>query len=238
MQNMNDVESILNRIFYLPDNFHGCGSVSENVLKGIYKWCHGMDIKYSIETGSGKTTLLFSHLSKNHLVFSLDQGNSVSSVIKSDLLNNSVVKFVDGPTQITLSKHEFNNKIQLAYLDGPHAYPYPDLEYYYVYRLLEENALLIIDDIQIPSIFNLYSFIKDDDMFELLEVIDTTAFFRRTNSQLFSPLGDGWEYQKYNKKRYPIALNIKLLILKIMPESIKQIVKIFINKFKVILSKK
>src|SRR4029079_11742605 len=130
-------------------------------------------------TGSGASTLLFSHLSEVHTVFAIDSGtDSVHGVQRSPLLRAETVTFVEGPTQLTLPRHTFEHRLQLALIDGPHGYPFPDLEYYYIYPHLDQSALLIVDDIHIPSITNLFDFINADEMFELQEVVDNTGFFR------------------------------------------------------------
>jgi len=41
-----------------------------------------------------------------------------------------------------------------------HGYPFPEMEYYFIYPHLEENALLIVDDIHIQNIYNLFIFFK------------------------------------------------------------------------------
>jgi len=112
------------------------------------------------------------------------------------------VVFVVGPTQRTLPAWRNDKPLEIVLIDGPHAYPFPDLEYYYFYRLLARDALLIVDDIHIPTIGHLYDFLKEDDMFRVVEVVGTTAFFRRTSAALFDPEGDGWWLQKYNTKRF------------------------------------
>ncbi len=43
-------------------------------------------------------------------------------------------------------------------------------------------------------------------MFELVEVVDTTAFFRRTTAETFDPYCDGWWLQKYNAAHFPVSL--------------------------------
>src|SRR6266704_589036 len=138
-------------------------------------------------------TLLFSHMSEHHTVFALDDGTgSVTNVRRSRLLRQDVVTFVEGPTQVTLPQHRFTEKLQLVLIDGPHGYPFPDLEYYYLYPHLETGALLILDDIHIPTVQNLFQFLRRDAMFELEETVQTTAFFARTSAPVFDPVGDGW----------------------------------------------
>jgi len=195
----------------LPEDWHKAGSVSTRVLGAIARRAVDRRIEHSLETGSGKTTLLLSHLSADHTVFAIEHygdedTGSITNVRKSRLFNAATVTFVEGPTQTTLPRHAFRHRLQLAMIDGPHGYPFPELEYYHIYPHLDEDALLIVDDIHIPTIHNLFAFLREDEMFELLEVVDNAAFFRRTAMPTFSPVLDGWWLQAYNKKRFPISV--------------------------------
>jgi hypothetical protein len=89
--------------------------------------------------------------------------------------------------------------LQAVLIDGPHAYPFPDLEYFYLYPHLETDGLLVIDDIDIASIHNLFRVVSHDDMFRLIEVCGKTAFLERTDAPVFDPWGDGWWKQRSNK---------------------------------------
>lgn len=197
------MDALLSAICALPEEWHQAGSCPPVVFQALVKHAASRTIEHSMETGSGKTTLLFSHLSEAHKVFAVDMGNSLSVVRSSSLLNPGTVEFVEGFTQQTLPRFKFEHKLQLAMIDGPHGYPFPELEYYYIYPHLEENALLIVDDIQIRTIHNFFEFLKEDEMFELLEVVDKTAIFRRTGAPVFDPLGDNWWLQHHNKDHYP-----------------------------------
>src|SRR5262249_10283954 len=73
---------------------------------------------------------------------------------------------------------------------------------YYFYPHLDVGGLLVVDDIHIPTIFRLFSFLRDEEMFDFLGVSHTTAFFRRNAMPLFDPFGDGWWLQRYNMKRF------------------------------------
>ncbi|HEY9844596.1 MAG TPA: class I SAM-dependent methyltransferase [Candidatus Caenarcaniphilales bacterium] len=206
---MSSIHQLVNEIGKLPRDWHKVGSVSPEVLRAIAKHLEDRSVFHSMETGSGKTTLLFSHLSQNHKVFAINDykdidTNSITAVRTSDLFNRATVEFIEGPTQLTLPRYNFEHKLQVAYIDGPHGYPFPDMEYYYIYPFLEENSLLIVDDIHIPTIHHLFNFLKEDEMFSFLEVVDNTAFFQRTSAPLFDPYLDGWWLQNYNKKHFPI----------------------------------
>lgn len=201
-------DEVLHEIERLPQDWHGAGSLSADVLRAIVRYATRMNLTRTAETGTGKSTLLFSHLSPHHKVFARDDtgdGDSLRQVQDSALLNRSHVDFILGPTQQTLPQYTFSHLLQIVLIDGPHGYPFPELEYYYVYPQLDVNALLIIDDIHIPTIRRLFEFLREDEMFDFLEVVQTTAFLRRNHTPLFHPLQDGWWLQAYNKTRFPIG---------------------------------
>jgi hypothetical protein len=198
-----DLQSLLAEVVRIAPTLHTAGTFSARTLEAIVKHAAAAPVAHSMETGSGASTLLFSHLSADHTVFALDAGtNSIRGIEHSNLLRANTVTFVEGPTQQTLPRHHFANPLQMALIDGPHGYPFPDLEYYYIYPHLDRRALLIVDDIHIPTITNLFDFLRSDDMFVLDEVVETTAFFRRTEAPTFSPIGDGWWEQGYNRRAF------------------------------------
>ncbi len=215
----------------MPPDWHGAGSLKTGVLKAIARYTAGMDVEQSAETGSGKSSLLFSHLSKHHLVFAMDDGNgSVRNVQESSLLKPGVVEFVEGPTQQTVPAHVFESPLQVVMLDGPHGFPFYALEYYYFYPHIAAGGLLIVDDIDIPSIHDMYRFLKKDEMFELLEVVHTTAFFRRTDAPVFDPLADGWWLQGYNKRKKIVDWTPAAVVQALMPRSMRKKILAWLKK--------
>ena len=215
-------DKICRQILEVAPGLHSAGTFSARTFEAIARVANKLQIRNSVETGSGVSTLLFSHISEHHTVFALDDGSgSVTNVRRSPLLRQDVVTFVEGPTQVTLPQHRFTEKLQLVLIDGPHGYPFPDLEYFYLYPHLDTGALLILDDMHIPTVHNLFQFLRRDAMFDLDEVVRTTAFFTRTSAPTFDQFGDGWWQQKYNARpllRYTWREEIKRLL----PTSIKR----------------
>jgi hypothetical protein len=203
------VAEVINKVEALPADWNGVGSVGGNVLRAIAQHAERIGaVRNSAETGSGKTTLLFSHLSANHLVFAIDEGKSISQVRNSPLFEAKNVTFIEGFTQETLPAYHFQHKLQLALIDGPHGYPFPDLEYFYFYPQIEPGGMLLVDDIKIPTIRRMFEIIQAGDMFRLLEVVDdNTAFFQRTEVPFVSLTGDSWWHQGYNRPYYNEMLN-------------------------------
>jgi hypothetical protein len=226
-----ETAEILSNISEIAPMLHTAGPMSPQVLNAIYRRIERRRIRLSMETGSGASTLLLSHCSSRHLVFANDDGSgSINNVRASPLLNHSTVEFIEGPSQRTLPQFIFPAPIQLALLDGPHAYPFPELEYYYVYPALEPGALFILDDIHIKTVNNLFSFLKKDAMFRLDDVIGTTAFFTRTDAPVFCATGDGWQSQGYNKtllQRYDWERQARELL----PQQARRLIKRMVRTF-------
>jgi len=202
------MQSALEDIQALPQDWHGAGTVSNRVLDVIAQH-HPEPLHHTAETGTGRSTLLFSHLSPDHLVFAKDDqgdGDSLKLVRSSSLLRSSAATFVVGPTQLTLPACQLPQALDLVLLDGPHAFPFPQLEYYYFYPRIRPGGLLILDDIQIPHIAGMAKLLRDDDMWHLNAVVDDTAFYTRTLSPTLDPTGDGWWLQGFNRRSRAAAL--------------------------------
>ncbi len=185
----------LDRILRTAPLMHAGGPCAPAALEAIARHSGGA-IEASAETGCGASTLLFSHLSRRHTVFTLgERDDGYAAACASPLLERGAVTFVLGPTHRTLPAHAFTEKLDAVLLDGPHAYPFPQLEYCYLYPHLREGALLAIDDLEIRAVFELYRFLRSEAMFEFLENIGRTAFFRRTRAPAFDPGAHAWHLQ-------------------------------------------
>ena len=163
-------------------------------------------VESSAETGCGKSTIMFSNLSKRHKVFALDDRclagqSSVLFFQDCPISRPERVEFIYGPTQRTLPSYTGHDSYDVILLDGPHGYPFPELEYLCLFPHLKKGGLLIVDDVQIPTIGRMADFLAEDEMFEPLALIEGTAIFRRTEAQTFDPCGDGWWKQRYNRRR-------------------------------------
>jgi len=204
------MESILAELDRLPSTWHRSGTVGPRCLRALVRHAGPLPLLHSVETGCGKTTVLLSRLSRNHQVFSLDEDGSVSAVKALPFFDPATVEFVLGPTQRTLPVHRFERDLALVLLDGPHAFPFAEIEYWHLYPHVAPGGLLVVDDIHIPTIHHLFDFLREDEMFRLLEVVEKTAFFRRTDAPTFDPFGEGWWLQRYNARRFPCTAHLAL----------------------------
>jgi hypothetical protein len=193
---------------------HCAGSLPLRTLLRIEGLLPGAPIN-SAETGCGKSTIFLSRIAQKHRVFCLDdresgEDSSVSYFMDCAATRLDRIETIFGPTQVTLPLYKDHLAYDLVLIDGPHGFPFPDLEYYFFYPHLKASGLLVIDDIQIPTIGRLAEFISEDAMFEEVECIGSTAVFRRTDAPVFDPLGDGWWLQDYNRRRADFSGHIHL----------------------------
>jgi len=191
----------------LPRSPHHAGTLSTSTIRRLEELLPS-HMTRTAETGCGKSTILFSNLSEAHTAFCLDdreygEDSSVLFFEESGLSRVDRVEFVFGPTQKTLPVYDRFATYDAVLIDGPHGFPFPELEYYFLYPHIREGGHLILDDIHIPTIGRMADFLQEDDMFVLEERIGTTALFRRTSAKTFDPFGDGWWTQKYNQRRVP-----------------------------------
>lgn len=200
----NSLQDIAAKIADLPPDWHQAGSMTPRVLEAMAALMAGMPpIQSSVETGSGKTTLLFSHASSQHLTFALDCGNgSIERVKESDLFRRGNVEFIEGSSQKTLPQRKFDREIDIALIDGPHGYPFPELEYFHLYPHIRKGGYLLLDDIQIPTITSMFRILSADKMWDLKEVVDDLAIFQRTDHKGVDPYEDGWWKQGFNESHY------------------------------------
>ncbi len=164
-------------------------------------------LKNTLETGCGKTTVMFSNLSDHHTVFACDDRDlgdhsSVAFFEKHPLTDQSTIEFVAGPSQRTLPLYQQFRSYDVILLDGPHGFPFVELEYYFTYRHLRNGGFLIIDDVHIPSVGLFADVLKEDEMFEYHALIEHTLVLRRTDAPTYDPFGDGWKNLNYNRRRF------------------------------------
>ncbi len=170
----------------------------------------------TVETGSGGSTIVLSHLSTNHTAFAIEGADrTITGLRQCADLKNDAVTFIEGETKDTLPAYRSPAAVDLILLDGPHAYPMPQLEFTFLFPLLRNGGWLVLDDIQIPSVHELFRFLKLNTQVVLEEVALRTAFFRRVSTA--PPEPDGWDSQGLNRHlvlRYSWRDSLRKAILK------------------------
>jgi len=153
----------------------------------------------SAETGCGGSTIVLSQVSGRHVAFAIEGENrTITALRQHSELRGGSVTFVEGETRDTLPQYRFEEELDLVLLDGPHAYPMPQVEFAYCFPKLRVGGWLVLDDVQIPSVYELVRFLKREPDVVLEEVAVRTAFFRRVGKVSLGP--DGWSGQGMNRR--------------------------------------
>ena len=195
----------------LSSGTHRAGTLRPTVIKGIIELLPSRDI-FSVETGCGKSTIALSNIAKHHIAFCYDDRDLEESSVNYVLAHRHFVpertSFVFGPTQVTLAQYDFGEspRFDLVLIDGPHGYPFPDLEYWHLYPRIAAGGLLVIDDLMIPSIGRMYDVLREDRMFEEIAVFGTTGVLRRSHEPALPQDGDHWWDQAYNFRQFPVTM--------------------------------
>lgn len=189
----------------ISNKSHVAGAFPLDVLRRL-EALFPPNIDRTAETGCGKSTIVFSNVASHHSVFCIDDRehgdeSSINFFMDCPLTQKDRIELILGPTQITLPKHSHSAPYDVVLIDGPHGYPFPEIEYYYFYPHIKAGGLLIVDDVHIATIGRMADFIAENEMFDFVELVSTTAVFRRNNAPTFDPLGDGWWKQDFNRRR-------------------------------------
>jgi hypothetical protein len=182
--------------------WHDSGNLHPEVLRSLADHATRLGVRVTAETGCGLSTVLLSTIAEWHTCFTVAAGNSLERVQDVAYLRHDHVNFVVGPSQLTLARHSFDRPLDFVLIDGPHGFPYPQMEYFHFYQRIRKGGLLVIDDIHIPTIRQMYDFLRDEKMWTHIEDVMTTAFFQRSEEPMFNPHGDGWETQQFNQRHF------------------------------------
>jgi precorrin-6B methylase 2 len=176
--------------------FHPWDAMAPAALAGVLRRA---PFQSSAETGCGGSTIVLSRASHRHTAFAIEGKDKTLTELRqhSNLRIENII-FVEGESKDTLPRHHFEGKLDLVLLDGPHAYPLPQIEFAYLSPCIRLGGWLVMDDIQIPSVHELFRFLTKESSWVLEEVCGRTAFFRRVAEVEHGP--DGWTLQGMNRR--------------------------------------
>jgi len=182
------------------------GTVVNDVLTELVTLAKTIGFQHTMETGCGRTTLLMSHLSPDHLVFS-PGGRNMNGLQGAGLLCEGTVTFHEAPSLKTLPNFQFKHPLDFVLLDGAHGFPFAHVEYFFTYPHIRTGGILVVDDIRIPAVYQLFEFLRHDAMFRLNKIIaKNTAFFVRTGEPTTDPYRECWNKQAFNLKFHPVEV--------------------------------
>jgi precorrin-6B methylase 2 len=154
----------------------------------------------TFEVGVGVSTVVFAACGADHTAVSPDpdEHERVRNYCEQAGVDDSRITFVVGLSDDVLpSVLSRERTIDVAFIDGAHSYPLPVLDWYYITRSLKVGGKLLLDDIPIPAVAQVYRHMTLEPNWRLDGLFDDRA----AALTLLAPPEpqDDWPSQPFNR---------------------------------------
>jgi hypothetical protein len=157
----------------------------------------------SIETGVGASTVVFAATGANHTAISPDpiEHERVREYCRQIGVDDSRLSFIVGPSEDVLpSLLGRDRALDVAFIDGAHAFPFAEVDWCYITRSLKIGGKLLMDDITIPSVAPVFRHMMREPNWRLDAILDDRA---AALTLMAAPEPGDWPTQRVNDKNYP-----------------------------------
>ncbi len=134
----------------------------------------------TLETGSGISTVIFLALGAQHRSISPDPGepDRIRAYCKEHGIDVVGYSPIVGSSEVVLPALAPVPELDLALVDGNHAFPAPCIDWYYMTRLLKLRGVIIIDDIQLWTGKIIADFLDEEPVWERIARTERFAIYR------------------------------------------------------------
>jgi hypothetical protein len=151
--------AIVERILDDPPSVHhmdgagtlGVWSADADCYRFIGEHCH--QGQRTLETGVGLSTVVFAALGTHHQCVTLfnDEVDRLTAHCGARSISLDHVQFHVGRSENVLPRLEVED-VDLAFIDGNHGFPVPMLDFLFAGGRLRAGGVLVLDDLQLPSV--------------------------------------------------------------------------------------
>lgn len=192
---------IIKRLMIDKPSFHGGGEVRWDALPGTLEAIHrfARNGERTIETGVGASTVVFAAAGTHHTAISPDaaEHERVQEYCQEIGVDVSRITFLVGLSDDILpSLLDRERTLDMAFIDGAHSFPFPELDWYYITRSLKIGGRMLLDDIPIPAVAQVFRHMSLEPNWRLDGIFDdrSVAF-----TLLAPPEPEDWPQQPFNK---------------------------------------
>lgn len=135
--------------------------VSQDFGRFLFNVLHpGMQ---TLETGAGISTLIFAIGGARHTAIApwQDEMDAIRNYANNAGIDMTRVNLIASPSEEFLPTLDIP-ELDIVFIDGMHAFPWPVLDWYYTADRLKIGGLMILDDTQIQAVGCLAQFLKAD----------------------------------------------------------------------------
>jgi precorrin-6B methylase 2 len=175
-----------------PANF----GVSNAVVQAIQSKLKPQSL--TLETGSGKSTFAFLLKGCQHISIAPDpgEGDRIKQYCLKNGLSTNYTFIAESSAKALPSLITTIPSLDFVFIDGAHRYPFAEIDYHFTEQKLKVGGYMVIDDVHMPSVKQLYRFLKKEKNWNLDELVGNTAFFIKTGEEI---LINDWQNQGINK---------------------------------------
>jgi predicted O-methyltransferase YrrM len=151
-----------------------------------------------LETGAGASTLLFLILDSPSVTTIAPDGALHERVLEAASergINTGPLRFLVERSEVALPRlAAAGETIDLAFIDGNHGWPSVFVDFCYINVMLRKDGVLIVDDLQLHSVAQLFLLLRQQPGYELLSIEDKQATFRKVTDAKWLP---DWREQPF-----------------------------------------
>lgn len=126
------------------------------------------------ETGSGVSSVLFTAWGAHHRVITPDQAEAdeiAAYCAKNDIPTDRLVLDV-ASSEVALARLDTTDEpLDIFFIDGSHGYPMPIVDWLLGARHLRRGGLLVVDDVNLPAVTLLTTFLDADPRWKRLPAV-------------------------------------------------------------------
>jgi len=149
----------------------------------------------TLETGLGVSTVVFVLAGTIHTaVFPYPvERDGLLAYCRARSLSTDNLELALGGSDVVLPKLE-RTLLDVVLIDGCHAFPFPQLDWFYAASRLRYGGILVVDDLQLPAPLQLASFLDADTRWRRLRRTDSWVAYIRESE---GTLNDSWTDQPF-----------------------------------------
>jgi hypothetical protein len=131
----------------------------------------------TIETGTGVSTVVFTAAGAHHTAVSpnADEHERIRAYCRTIGIDDTGLSFAAGFSEEVLPKIAAPDSFDVAFIDGAHSFPFPAVDWHYIASSLRVGGKMILDDIPIPAVAQVFKFMDDEPNWQLDRILDDRA---------------------------------------------------------------
>ena len=151
-------------------------------LEFIYQ--NARNARQTLETGAGLSTVAFAFAGSNHICICPDSGQfeRIQAYCRENGVATDRLELICGDSADILPGLECA-PLDFALIDGRHGFPSPAVDWYYICRRLKVGGVLVMDDLQLWTVRQVYEFMKNNTGWKPLIQLGRTAAFMKTDDK-------------------------------------------------------